>query len=71
MHFMVLLSCHNIHVVVPVVITIQSDKQAHIIFAAHCETNYEMKQNERKQNKGIKTVVFKSSRKRNMPAGVV
>ena len=64
MHFMVLLSCHNIHVVV-VVVTIHSNKQAHII--AHCETNYyEMKQNERKQNKGIKTVVFKSS---TTPAG--
>ena len=56
---MLLLSCHNIHVVV-LVVTIHSNKQAHII--AHCETNYETKQNERKQNKGIKSVVFKSSR---------
>ena len=56
---MLLFSCLNIHVVV-LVVTIHSNKQAHII--AHCETKYEMKQNERKQNKGIKTVVFKSSR---------
>ena len=59
MHFMVLLSCHNIHIVV-LVVTMNSNKEAHIV--AHCETNYGRKQKERKQNKGIKTVVFKSSR---------
>ena len=47
MHFMVLLSCHNLHVVV-LVVTIHSNKQPHII--AHCETNYATKQNVRKQN---------------------
>ena len=55
---MILLSCHNLHVVV-LVVTTHSNKQPHII--AHCETNYATKQNVRKQNKGIKTVVFKSS----------
>ena len=48
MHFMVLLSCHNLHVVV-LVVTIHSNKQPHII--EHCETNYTTKQNVRKQNK--------------------
>lgn len=47
MHFMVLLSCHNIHIVV-LVVTMNSNKEAHIV--AHCETNI-MEENKRKENK--------------------